>query len=519
MKLAAIQRMPLGRSLLVTAIGSLLFLTPMVIAGNHPILESAPHRCSGCEDGKCQPNASRHGHYPTTWRRWPGATEYPGFRNPKPSVSVPESQLPEPLNEVRTEKRSRSEDPLEPETGDAVDMGGYGAGGITPSEAIPPANSETDPFKTVPESELPSPTNGDPLGPGPMNTDAEASRFDNGFDDILPTEPTEPGPAADEPIPGFGDEPSDSFEDSFDFGLISPPTKPNTNASAVRSIKNRRMNPKTLDESLSSPLSGTLTGLVSGPDIDTEISRGEFSAADLIPQNSYVQPRIEVQASQVQTIGFEERVPERTQPARLPGQPSKSTQAMTSLAKPAKIEQPPTFNFGPAASTSTQKPSTTKTTDSAAANDVAIETSAAMELDAPTKTMVEEVVQDSSVHAAVVETTEALLEDESTLRNPLRRNQRQRKKSVVQRANSTVEKTQLKTASATNDIKVEPKSELAKISIADVKIESTLLTSTAPLENQSEHLATPKTMLEKHSMAYVGSRRSPRDTLRRNPLR
>ena len=128
---------------------------------------SAPHRTVGCEDGNCQPRSASFGHYSPSWRKWPEARAiYEGFRSAEEGVSSEEDQLPEPRDEIRFERRTRSSRPLDPEPPGLLD------------DVIPSSTDETDPNnpfnQLVPETDLP--------GAGGDNGAGDAGGGFGGFD-------------------------------------------------------------------------------------------------------------------------------------------------------------------------------------------------------------------------------------------------------------------------------------------------------------------------------------------------
>jgi|GEM_PF-3787232 len=114
---------------------------------------SAPQSTVGCENGNCQPRTSSFGHYSPSWRPWPGSRSiYEGYRKANEGVTTEEEWLPDPRDETRFERRTRSDRPLDPEPG----------GGGMLNEVDP-----NNPFnQVVPETDMPDGVLPDGIAPG-----------------------------------------------------------------------------------------------------------------------------------------------------------------------------------------------------------------------------------------------------------------------------------------------------------------------------------------------------------------
>lgn len=219
--------------------------TSFSIAGDHFGYHPATDRCSGCATGQCQVSPN-FGYHAPSYRRWPGATIYEGYRSRKSGVSVPDQKIPSVLDEGRIEPRSRSNRPLDPQRplpGQIIPGGAEGSS--MRGNTVPQSGRPFDGM--IPETELPSRrANNGPAGgafeappaiqPGPTNS---GDVFNLPTDEGAPTPPANDAPfdpfapAADD-APLF--DPAGAGEP--DFGVIQPPTR-NVNVRAVRAIRNR----------------------------------------------------------------------------------------------------------------------------------------------------------------------------------------------------------------------------------------------------------------------------------------
>lgn len=306
----------------ISACVACLWASGGLLAGNPLLRSNSVDRTSGCIDGNCPPNTSGFGFYPTSWRQWKGTSTYQGFRKPTPRTSIPAERVPDRLNEMRSAPQTRSEEPLEDENVDRIPT--YEPAPAAGQPTLPPATNATDPFLTVPESELPD----DGFGPAAGRFEAEPAESDRfgapapstpgvepgPFDSLLP-EPTTPGP--------FNDLPNESDDDeiNFDLGrLNSPPTL--QSVQPTRRPQLRKVALKNVELSAPTP------AMVSGPElfkaVDSSLGGG-FSQADLLPPDLKNEVRGQPRNIIMQT-GFEERVVASPKPARTPA--------------PAKVQQP-----------------------------------------------------------------------------------------------------------------------------------------------------------------------------------
>ena len=222
--------------LLITIFG---FATWGDTFGGQHFADAAAQRVLGCIDGQCGPPVSPHGYYQGSWRRWPNSKDTPVVTRP-PGLAPLEPVVPEPVDEGRTRRRTRSDRPLDPE-----DMGVDT--GMNAQPFVPDPTDNSNPFNNVvDESDLPnSPagvdagTNGaagpdldnDPLFAPPQLDNSTEEDGNSLFD--IPVDPGSAPPAGDDT--GF-DSPADLFDQS---GLPSAPAKQFARRLAARSIKSR----------------------------------------------------------------------------------------------------------------------------------------------------------------------------------------------------------------------------------------------------------------------------------------
>ena len=278
-------------------------LTVVVCLFGTVAVSDGQNNLSGCVDGNCSPRTLTYGHYQPMWRRWPGATTYEGYLKPSGTTAVPEPTIPDALNESRTLPRTRSEEPLD---------------GNEATKFMPDASNEANPFNaTVDESDIPQQGGFGQTGMGVPNANGTAPL--GGADDLMAPPPSDndlfsPLPSNDAPPApgGFANPPSqESAPDAeFDFGL--PALDDQSNNSAIRAIKNRRLdlNLKTTKMTMV-PTIEQQTHVEIAP---YEAVGGEFSVSDLIddePHRVRQSPMLKVDigdAIKVKTVSFEQAV-------------------------------------------------------------------------------------------------------------------------------------------------------------------------------------------------------------------
>lgn len=216
---------------IVVSLGLVAGLCVSSLVADH-YRESAPHRCEGCATGQCQAS-SLHGYWKPSWRQWPGATPYRGYKKTPPEMKVPGNELPNKYDEIRLTPRTRAGEAANaasPETrSSAPPLGGGALSPIVPNDDGPNVPSldtpPTSPFMPGPET---APSNGaDPFSPGPpLNNPAPnetPAPTNDLFDDMLPL-PDAPSVEPDD----------DLFDDMGQLSPKSPETE-----SVPRSIKSR----------------------------------------------------------------------------------------------------------------------------------------------------------------------------------------------------------------------------------------------------------------------------------------
>ncbi len=175
--------------------------------------EWSAHRCAGCATGACVPRPTTYGYYRAVWRRWPQTTPY--FQPDAPAVDAPDTELPSVLDENRIRERTRSNQPLDDDLRQKTMPG--------PPHNVVPGD---DPFRTVPETEIPDfdlmrPVEGPADGGGGVLGDFDV---DAGLNEPLEFGPADP-PADDPGLPGLDDPPGDLDLPPFSSNRLRSPQR------------------------------------------------------------------------------------------------------------------------------------------------------------------------------------------------------------------------------------------------------------------------------------------------------